>query len=218
MRILGRSSFLFVAACALLAMSWHVGAQANSSAATKSTESASTERSEATVPPGYSMMRTGNVHDFDYLIGAWTTQQKRLKARGVGSTEWIEAPANKHCAVSYLDGTAIVDESRLPTNAAAGLFLYTFNPGKGQWSIFWVNPKTGQPDPPDLGGFTGSRGEFYADDVDNGRPIKVRIIWTTLDHDHARWEQAFSFDNRTWETNWISDMTRADPSVICQKP
>jgi hypothetical protein len=168
-------------------------------------------------PAAFSTTHTGDIHDFEYLIGAWTTQQRRLKARGVGSSDWIEAPANQHCAVSYLGGLDIVEDSWSPAKTPSGLFLYTFNPGKQQWAIRWVNPKTGEPDPPSVGGFAGMRGEFYGEDVDNGRPIKVRIIWTKLDRDHARWEQAFSYDNRTWETNWITDFTRGDPAVICHR-
>jgi hypothetical protein len=72
-------------------------------------------------------------------------------------------------------------------------------------------------DPPVVGGFVGTRGELYGEDQDNGRPIKVRIIWTETDRDHARWEQAFSYDNRTWETNWISDFTRGVRGEICSK-
>lgn len=166
-------------------------------------------------PPGFTTGRTGAPHDFDFLIGAWTTQQRRLKARAVGSSEWVEAPPNRHCAAARLDGGAIVEESRFPSKAPAGLFLYTFDSQRLQWSIHWVSAKTGQMDPPVVGGFVGTRGEFYGSDEDNGRPIKVRIIWTTTDREHARWEQAFSYDNRTWETNWISDYTRADPAGIC---
>jgi hypothetical protein len=58
-------------------------------------------------------------------------------------------------------------------------------------------------------------GEFYGEDRDDGRPIKVRYTWTKLDRDHARWEQAFSYDDRTWETNWTADFTRADPAQAC---
>jgi hypothetical protein len=169
-------------------------------------------------PPGFSLTRTGDIHDFNYLIGAWETKQKRLKVRGVGSSEWIESPANQHCALSYLGGLDIVEDSWSPTRTPSGLFLYTFNPQKQQWAIRWVNPKTGEPDPPNLGGFTGKRGEFYGEDVDNDRPIKVRITWTKLDDNHARWEQAFSYDNRTWETNWVTDFTRADPATLCRRP
>ena len=50
-------------------------------------------------------------------------------------------------------------------------------------------------------------GVFEADDVFDGRPIRVRFIWTR--GAKPRWEQAFSEDGgRTWETNWIMDYTR----------
>jgi hypothetical protein len=167
-------------------------------------------------PPGYSLSHTGGIHDFDYFVGGWTTLQHRLKARGVGSTEWEDFPAIL-CMTPYLGGTATVDELYLPTKGSAGLTVRTFDIKKRRWSIYWVSSATGQLDPvPAVGGFDGDRGEFYADDQENGRPIKVRYLWTKLDHDHARWEQGFSFDNKTWETNWIADFTRADASKICE--
>ena len=169
------------------------------------------------LPPGFSTSLQGGQHDFDYLVGAWTTQQKRLKTVAVGSSEWAEAPANGHCAMPFLSGQAIVEQSQFPNKDPAGLFIYTFSPTKQQWAIRWVNGKTGELEPPYVGGFRGGRGEFYGDDDYDGRPIKVRIIWTNPDRDHARWEQSFSFDDRTWEVNWISDFTRGDPAVICPK-
>lgn len=172
-------------------------------------------RTHAAGPPGYSTTRTGTSHDFDYFVGGWTTQQRRLKARGVGSTEWEEFPATL-CMALYLDGIATVDELYMPKTGRAGLTLRTFDLEKKQWSIYWVNSATGKLDPvPVVGGFQGDRGEFYAADEEKGRPIKVRYIWTKIDHDHARWEQAFSYDNRTWETNWTADFLRADPAVTC---
>src|SRR5262245_52660100 len=65
-------------------------------------------------PPGYTLARTGGAHDFDYFQGAWTTTQRRLKARGVGSTAWEEFPANL-CMALYLQGIATVDEIWFPT-------------------------------------------------------------------------------------------------------
>jgi hypothetical protein len=43
----------------------------------------------------------------------------------------------------------------------------------------------------------------------------VRYTWDIRDHDHARWQQAFSYDDRTWETNWTADFERADPDKTC---
>jgi hypothetical protein len=51
------------------------------------------EKPEAVVPPGYTTRRTGTMHDFDDLVGGWTSHQRRLMATGVGSTEWEEFPA-----------------------------------------------------------------------------------------------------------------------------
>lgn len=68
---------------------------------------------------------------------------------------------------------------------------------------------------PVLGEFSGPRGEFYGTDEDGGHPVVVRYRWHKLDHDHARWEQAFSADGARWETNWTADFTRAEPGAVC---
>jgi hypothetical protein len=177
---------------------------------------ASTDTASEVLPPGYSTLQTGGEHDFDYFVGGWTTKQRRLKARGVGSSDWEEFPATL-CMSLYLGGIATVDEMYLPTKNRAGLTLRTFDVRKHQWSIYWVNSTTGTLDPiPVVGGFQGDRGEFYAQDEDDHRPVKVRYQWDKIDHNHARWSQAFSYDNRTWETNWTADFTRADTAAICE--
>lgn len=167
------------------------------------------------LPPGYSLSGTGSKQDFDFLAGAWTTHQRRLKARDVGSSEWNDAPSNVHCATAYLAGLATAEESYSPAKSVTGLFLYLFDVQKRQWSLYWIDPKSGNLGTPLVGGFTGTRGDFYGEDVDDGRPVKVRYAWIRIDNDHARWEQAFSYDNRTWETNWTSDFTRAHPAEVC---
>ena len=172
------------------------------------------DSSQADIPPGYTTGRTGDVHDFDYFAGGWTTHQRRLKARGVGSTEWEEFPATL-CMSLYLDGMVTADELYFPTRGWAGFTLRTFDLEKRQWSIYWVSSTTGRLEVPVVGGFEGDRGEFYGEDRDDGRPVKVRFTWTKIDHDHARWEQAFSYDDRSWETNWTADFTRADPATTC---
>lgn len=179
-------------------------------------DAANADPPSAPVPPGYSTARTGDMHDFDYFVGGWITKQHRLKARGVDSHDWEEFPATL-CMSLYLDGLATVDEMYMPTKKRAGLTLRTFDIHKRQWSIYWVSSADGTLGvPPVVGGFQGDHGEFYGEDDDNGKPIKVRYTWNKLDHDHARWEQAFSYDNRTWETNWIGDFARADPAQVCE--
>lgn len=164
-------------------------------------------------PPGFTMDRTGSREDFAYFEGGWTTVQHKLKARG--SAEWQTFPGNL-CMTRHLEGLVTVDELHFPTLGRSGLTLRTFDPARHQWSIYWVSSATGKLDPvPVVGGFGGNRGEFYAEDKVSGVPVKVRYLWLISDHDHARWEQAFSYDDRTWETNWTADFTRADAPRIC---
>ena len=172
-------------------------------------------KADVAFPPGYTTNGTGEMHDFDYFAGGWTTHQRRLKARGVGSNDWEEFPATL-CMSLYLDGMATVDELYFPTKGWAGLTLRTFDKEKRQWSIYWVSSATGKLDVPVVGGFAGSHGEFFGEDQDNGRPVRVRYMWNKIDRDNARWEQAFSYDNRTWETNWTADFVRADAAKICE--
>lgn len=165
-------------------------------------------------PPGFTTKKTGAQTDFDYFEGAWTTVQRVLKKRGVD--DWEVSTANL-CMTRYLGGMATVDELYFPTTGKAGLTLRVFNPNSSQWSIYWVSSATGQLDPvPVVGGFENGRGEFYAEDNIGGTPVKVRYLWLIKSRELARWEQAISYDNATWETNWTADFTRGDAKVLCR--
>lgn len=165
--------------------------------------------------PGYTTTRTGGPHDFDWMAGAWTSSQHRLKIRHAGSHDWDDFPGAQ-CVTLYLDGLVTADELFMPTKGGRGFTVRTFDVTKRQWAIFWVTEKTGKFDSGVFGGFEGDRGEFYGEDVDQGLPVVARYVWTHRDADHARWEQAFSYDGVAWETNWIADYVRADPAALCQ--
>jgi hypothetical protein len=168
-----------------------------------------------TLPAG-AVVRTGDVHDFEYFDGAWTTQQRRLKARGVGSSDWDEFPATL-CTTLYLGGMVTVGELYFPTKGWSGVTVRAFDLEHRRWSVHWVSGKVGRlGGAPVTGGFAGDRGEFYGDDDDDGRAVVVRTMWHKRDRDHARWEQAFSYDGRTWETNWTAEFVRADPAATCE--
>lgn len=157
---------------------------------------------------------TGGVHDFDYFEGGWTTAQRRLKVRGVGSTDWDEFPGTL-CMRPYLGGMVTVDELAFPTKGWSGLTVRAFDHAQQRWAVYWINSKTGTVGTPVRGGFSGERGEFYGEDEDGGHPVRVRYRWHKVDRDHARWEQAFSRDGATWETNWTADFTRTDAATAC---
>lgn len=160
---------------------------------------------------------TGDLHDFDEFAGAWTFTNKRLKARGVRSTDFEEFPSVS-CTTTYLDGVANVDEIFYPTKGWRGLTVRTFDKQTRQWSIYWINMRDGKVTPPVLGGFTNSEGNFYGNDTDGDRPVISRFHWIKTDHDHLTWEQWFSYDQgKTWEMNWTNTLTRTDWDTVCEK-
>ena len=158
-------------------------------------------------------VRTGNLRDFDFLVGSWNVANRRLRRRWVGSDEWDEFPATSRCT-QHLRGVVNVEELVMPTLDSSGLTLRTFDLAQRRWAIYWISSRAGVLFPPVYGGFDGERGEFYGDDTDDGRAVKVRFVWThfartTGATNVARWEQAYSRDGRTWETNWVMDFRRA---------
>ena len=151
---------------------------------------------------------TGDIHDFDYHIGAWTMVNRRLKKRWVADAEWDEFPGEDRY-VQYLGGLVNVDEAVFPTKGFSGLTVRVFDLQRRQWSIYWINSRGGALVDPMIGGFRGNLGVFYGDDVDDGRPVKARYLRTKRPPNEERWEQAFSVDGGvTWETNWTAEFRR----------
>ena len=151
----------------------------------------------------------GRPHDFDFLAGGhWNVLNRRLERRHVGSDDWDEFPGIEQ-AWTHLNGIVSVDEIQFPTQGFGGCTVRTLDLEAKRWSIYWINSRVGTLFTPVHGGFCGDRGEFFGDDDDDGRPVKVRFVWERLGPDTARWSQAFSLDGRIWETNWVMEMQRA---------
>ena len=155
-------------------------------------------------------------HDFDSLVGTWKFHLKRLNRRLVGSTDWVELDGTTVCR-KVLDGRAEVEEVNVESadkrTHIQGLALRLYNPESHQWSIYWVNGADGVMEQnPMVGEFNNGRGEFYNQQVYEGRAIYARFIWSGINSNLPHFEQAFSVDGgKTWETNWITDQTREKP-------
>src|ERR1700722_12605262 len=116
---------------------------------------------------------TGDIHDFDFHIGAWTMVNRRLKKRWVADPEWDEFPGEDRY-VQYLGGLVNVDEAVFPTKGFSGLTVRVFDLQRRQWSIYWINSRGGALVDPMIGGFRGNLGVFYGDDADDARPVRAR--------------------------------------------
>jgi hypothetical protein len=150
----------------------------------------------------------GSTHDFDFLVGPWKVTNRRLRRRHEGSSDWDEFTATAK-GWSLLDGGVSVDEIHFPAKGFSGATLRTLDRAQEKWSIYWINSTVGRLFPPVVGGFSGDRGEFYGIDTDEGRRVQVRFVWYRgVDSARPRWEQAFSLDGRSWETNWVMEFRR----------
>jgi hypothetical protein len=149
--------------------------------------------------------------DFDFWMGRWRGHNRRLRERLKGSTEWDEFEAT--IVARPLPG-GLGNEDEYHTDFAGGftgMSFRFFDRTTKQWAIYWADSRRGVLDPPVVGSFSGDTGVFEGTDTFEGRPIRFRFIWSRVSTASPRWEQAFSADEgRTWETNWVVDMTRLD--------
>jgi hypothetical protein len=154
--------------------------------------------------------------DFDFLVGAWKIHLKRLVQPENGPKEWVDLDGTVVCR-PVLDGRAEVEEfnveSRDKKMHIHGLALRFYNPTSHQWSIWWANAKDGAMYPPPVvGEFKNGRGEFYDQEVVNGRTVFSRYVWTAITSNSPHFEQSISADGgKTWEPNWVTDQTKDKP-------
>lgn len=149
--------------------------------------------------------------DFDFFIGRWRVHHRRLDERLAGSRDWTEFGGS--CETRrILGGLGNMDDNvlELPGDPYRAVTLRTYDPKARHWSIWWLDGRHPTTlDTPMVGSFENGVGTFYANDSFQGRPIRVRFLWTLPAPDRPRWEQAFSADGGdTWETNWIMNFTR----------
>lgn len=153
----------------------------------------------------------GRWRDFDFFFGAWTVRHRRLKVRLAGSQDWEEFDGETTC-VPLLGGAANLNDSlvRRPSGAYRSLGLRAFDPKTGTWADWSLDGRDPTHiDAPNVGRFENGVGAFVSDDTFQGRPIKIRGAFSSINPDLAQWEQAFSPDGgQTWETNYVMRYAR----------
>lgn len=162
-----------------------------------------------TSSPAVSAERDGQ-HDFDFEIGTWKTQLSRLQRPLTGSTTWLKYEGTTVVRKVWNGRANLVElVADGPAGHFEGLSLRLYNPESRQWSLNFSGGKSGVMSLPMIGAFKNGRGEFYAQEMFNGRAIFVRFVISNINLDSWRFEQAFSEDGgKTWEVNWIVVDTR----------
>jgi hypothetical protein len=156
-------------------------------------------------------------HDFDFLAGSWKVRHRRLKERLKGCTEWEECGGTSTLR-PIMGGCGNVDDNviELPSGTYRAASVRAYDAASGQWAIWWIDGRTPHNplDPGMRGRFEDGVGTFFADETFEGRPIRVRFLWTDITPASARWQQAFSEDGgASWETNWVMDFERQEAAT-----
>jgi hypothetical protein len=160
--------------------------------------------------------RSDGQRDFDFLVGSWKIHLKRLVQPDHGHKEWVELDGTVVCRQVF-DGRAEVEEfnveSRDKKMRIQGLATRFYNPASHQWSIWWANAKDGAMFPPPVvGEFKNGRGEFYDQEIVDGRFVFTRFVWTATTTNSPHFEQSISADGgKSWELNWVTDQTKDKP-------
>jgi hypothetical protein len=149
--------------------------------------------------------------DFDFFMGHWNVHHRRLVTRLSGANDWQEF-SGQCSAWKVMDGQGNIDDNVLDLRSGQyrAVTLRSYDPGTGLWAIWWLDSRNSHSlDVPVKGRFKDGTGTFFAEDVFDGKRIKVRFLWDKSQAERPVWEQGFSLDDgATWETNWIMHFTR----------
>ena len=144
-------------------------------------------------------------HDFDFLHREWKVRHRKLVTRLAGANDWLEFDGTSTTR-PIMAGQGNIEDNFIqdPAGAYHAAALRVFESGAGLWRIWWLDLRcASEIGAPVVGRFDGDRGEFIADELWNGTPIKVRFVWLKNAGVGPLWQQSFSPDNGdSWELNW----------------
>src|SRR5690348_4521457 len=114
-------------------------------------------------------------HDFDFLVGSWKVQHRRLKEILKGSNEW-DTFESTVVDRAIMGGIGNIEEMTFEREAGRfyGTSFSTFNPKTKEWSQYWVDSANGVLQAPVVGRFKNGRGEFSSDEEFDGRKVLAR--------------------------------------------
>ncbi|MGB4769846.1 MAG: hypothetical protein WBP58_00195 [Chitinophagaceae bacterium] len=154
---------------------------------------------------------TSSAGDFDFLVGKWRVENRKLRERLNNNNTWDSFPSEIHLEKA-LGGFANVERYLMPSaeKMFEGLALRLFNPETRLWTIYWMDTSNPVMDThPVTGSFEDGVGKFYAMMEYGGLPCLVIYQWDARDPKKPIWSQAFSVDHgETWEWNWYMHLER----------
>ena len=155
--------------------------------------------------------------DFDFLLGEWTIENRKLGTPlDPSAGDWAEFPATATNR-AILGGLGNIDDYRAPELPGRpgfiGAALRLYDPDSGLWRVWWASTAgNGMLDTPVSGRFDGDHAVFESRETLDGIELGVRYEWHRHSLSVADWQQSFSFDSgASWRPNWQMHWTRTGP-------
>lgn len=148
-------------------------------------------------------------HDFDFNIGVWHTDLKRMLDPFSSDSESIELNGTVTVRKVW-DGKAELEEIEAdgPKGHWEGLTLFLYNPKAHQWSQTFANSKVGILSS-NFGEFRNGRVVLIGQDTVNDKTILVRGVWSDIKPDSHQYEESYSNDGGvTWVRSLVGHLTR----------
>jgi hypothetical protein len=147
------------------------------------------------------------IGDFDFLTGEWKIKLRKFDTSGPNGKKERDASATVH---RVLGGRVSIEELRNGDGSFWGMGVRTWHPKTKQWADHWTSAQDGVVNPPQLGQFVDGAGIFLLEELDEGKPLKIRATWDQITSRSCRWYQELSSDGgKTWARDTYMDWTRA---------
>ncbi len=161
--------------------------------------------------------RADGQHDFDFEIGTWTMQRRRLLHPLTGDTTWADPGPARHIVRAVWGGRASLAELQVDSPAPhfVGSILHLYDPRQRQWRLYWASSDDGEVSGPMVGAFENGRGVFVDQEPYRGVTILVRVVYSDITPTSFRTAQSFSPDGgATWQVNAVDVYTRVSPPSL----
>ena len=149
--------------------------------------------------------------DWAWLVGTWDVENRKLRERLTGNSEWLEFPS-KSALWLTMNGLGTIDDNAfvMKDGVYRAVGIRSWDPASRTWAIWWLDGRAPATiDPPVRGGFRGDEGVFLGVDTLRGKPIDVRFHWQGIHGARPHWQQSFSPDGgKTWEMNFENFFSR----------
>ena len=123
------------------------------------------------------------MNNFDFLTGHFDVVNRVLTASG----EWEEY-AGTCTGRTHHDGAVSIDEARFPSKASYGMSLRLFDPASQEWTVYWVNSRTGKLQPPVRGSWSDGTCTLYGVDEVDGRRFRMNFgVEGLREHEEDEW-------------------------------